>query len=190
MNAVFRSAVAAALLAVPVTVETTWSAVDDLPAMHLLFAASQVIGWGLLGSLCHDLKGSASGGSRARTVGAWLVLAACALQVAFGLTYGVSVALTGEPEEATFLLFALGFLALTIGGVTWGQSLLRSGANRLAGIALPSVAVLGLGAILVSADPRHDILLVGSYLTWILVGLATHPARRVAAAEDLHPASR
>ena len=166
MSRTARSAVAALVLAVPVVAEVARPDLFGSVAGHLVGAASQVLGWGLLASVVADAPDAARVASpRGRRV----VLAACALQVLFGLAYGAT-ALDGEPFEGVFVFFLLGFFALLVGGPLWAGRLRRLPGARAAVTGLLSVAVLGTLAVLVEPDPFHDIALVGAYLAWVLVG--------------------
>jgi hypothetical protein len=165
------AAVGALALAVPVTAETLVD-IGDTWWGHTLFVASQLVGWTLLASVVASLRRVAGGGSRGRRVGSWLTVAGCALQLTFALAYAATVVLSGQPNNLVFVPFSLAFLALTVGGTTWGLALRGSDLDA-AGHGLLVVALLGLAAILVALDPWHDIALVGSYLSWVLVGRAT-----------------
>lgn len=170
MTPMTRAALAAALLAVPVALEIAVPVVGDHVWGDLLFATTQLAGWVLLTGLCLALRGAAGATARPGRIGARLVLAACAGQLAFAATYGVLVA-AGRRPDAAFAMFGLAFLLLTVGGTTWGLALRRAGASR-AGTALVAVAALGLLAIAVPVDPFHDAFLLGSYLAWVPVGRA------------------
>ena len=170
MSLTLRAALAAVVLIVPVSAELIWPSVGD--SAHLLFAAAQLIGWVLVATVVRDGAGRhpATSSTRARRVGRRLLLSGCALQVLFALVYGGSAVIDGEPAEASFLLFLLGFLATFVGGVVWGPALLRAGLPRLAGVGVLAIAVLGLLAIAVGVDPFHDVFLLSSYAAWVLVG--------------------
>ena len=161
-----RTAVAALTLALPVVAEAVGPGIGDRTVGHLLFAASQVLGWALLATV---VAGAPSAARDASPRGRWAVLVACGLQVAFGLVDGAT-ALDGEPSEAVFVLFLLGFLVLLVGGPLWASRLRRQPGGRSAAVALLVVTVLGLLAVVVEPDPFHDVALVGSYLAWVLVG--------------------
>jgi hypothetical protein len=167
MNALTKSALAAALLAVPVAVEALVHS-DNLGLWgHGVFAASQLVGWTLLLSLSRLLAARA-GGSR---WGFRLVQAGCVLQLVFAVGYGITALVRGEPYEGMFVAFLLGFLALTAGGLTWGIRLLRAHRATQAGTGLLAVAVLGFLAMAVGVDPFHDIFLLSSYAAWVAVGV-------------------
>ncbi len=181
MNALTKSAVAAALLAVPVAVETLVRS-DNLALWgHGVFAASQLAGWALLLSLSRLLAVRA-GGSR---WGSRLVQTGCVLQLVFAVGYGITVLVQGEPFEGMFVAFLLGFLALTAGGLTWGIRLLRAGRAGPAGTGLVAVAVLGFLAMALGMDPFHDIFLLSSYAAWVAVGLGTHRAASALEEQEL-----
>ena len=167
MTSTTRAVLAAAVLAVPVAVEAFWLHSDDGLAGHLAFAASQLVGWVVLLLVVRTLARGGSGRRWPRVVQAGVVL-----QVAFATAYGVGTVVTGDPWERVFVLFLLGFLLLTVGGIGWGRRLLRGG-SRDAGVGLVLVAVLGFLATAVGVSPFHDLLLLGSYLGWVPVGMGT-----------------
>lgn len=165
MTSTTRATLAALVLAVPVAVEAFWlHSGDGSVAGDLAFAVSQLVGWALVLRVVRSLRGSER--SRLPRV----VLGGVALQAAFAVVYGLGVALTGEPWEAVFVLFLLGFLLLAVGGVGWGSRLLRGG-ERAGGLGLVLVGVLGFLAIAVGASPWHDLVLLGSYVSWVPVGI-------------------
>ncbi len=170
MSLTLRSVLAALLLVVPVSAELIWPSLGD--SGHLLFAAAQLIGWFLVATVVRAGAGRnpESTSTRAGRVGRRLLLSGCALQMLFALVYGGSAVIDGEPAEASFLLFLLGFLAIFVGGVVWGPALLRAGLAHLAGVGVLATAVLGFLAIAVGADPFHDLFLLSSYAAWVLVG--------------------
>ena len=166
MSLTSRCTLAAVVLAVPVLAQVARPDLSDRTAGHLLFAASQLVGWALVAWVVRDAPAAARAASpRGRAV----VLAGCGLQVAFAAAYGVT-ALGGEPAESSFVLFLLGFLALLVGGLLWAARLRRVPQARTAAAGLAGVAVLGGLAVLVGTDPFHDIFLVASYAAWALVG--------------------
>lgn len=163
MTPTVRPTLAALLLAVPVVAESTGLVAGNTGLGHVGFAACQLVGWLLVGSVVLDLRGPLAGGWAPR-----LLLAGVACQVAFAATYLLSVLATGQPWEAAFLAFLLGFLLLTVGGGV-GAARLRS-SNPMAAAGLAGVAALGLIAVLAGDTVVHEVSLVGSYLAWILVG--------------------
>lgn len=174
MNALTKAAVAAALLAVPVAVETLVRSEDLALWAHLVFALTQLVGWTLLLSLSRQLA-ARTGGSRRRSR---LVQAGCVLQLVFAGGYGITALVLGAPFEGMFVAFLLGFLALTAGGLTWGIRLMRTQRAAPAGTGLLAVALLGLLAMAVGTDPFHDVFLLSSYTAWVVVGLGTDRAAR------------
>ena len=175
MSSTVRSGVAALALTVPVLAEVTQPELFDATWAHLLFAASQLLGWALLASVVLACPVPARAASPR---GRRLILAACALQLGFAAVYAATAS-DGEPLEASFVLFLLGFLAQLAGGLLWASRLRRVPSARLAATGLLGVAVLGGLAILIGTDPFHDIFLVSSYAAWFAVG---HGLDRIAAA--------
>lgn len=175
-----RATIGSLLLILPVSAELLWPSIDDSRWGHLLFACSQLVGWGLLATVCLGITAvrPAPVTGRAGRVGRGLVLTGCALQLLFALAYGASAVVMGEPLEASFVLFLLGFLALLVGGTLWGRALWREPRLRLAGGGFLATAVLGFLAIAVGADPFHDIALLGSYASWMVIGLGLERAAR------------
>jgi len=170
MSLTLRAVLAAVVLIVPVSAELIWPSVGD--SGHLLFAVAQLIGWFLVATVVRDgaRRHPETNATRAGRMGRRLLVGGCALQMLFGLVYGGTAAIDGEPAEASFVLFLLGFLAIFVGGVVWGRALLRTGLARLAGAGVLATAVLGFLAIAVGADPFHDMFLLTSYAAWVLVG--------------------
>ena len=135
MSLTLRSVVAALLLIVPVSAELVWPSSFGHRG-DLLFAASQVVGWLLLASVGPRriaARNPELDAQRSGRRGRRLLLAACFLQVSFALLYGVTTAASGEPLEASFVLFLLGFLAQFAGGLTWGRALGRAGLRTAPG---------------------------------------------------------
>jgi uncharacterized membrane protein len=174
MSATKSSAFAATVLAVPVLAEIAWPSRLDTAGALVLFAASQLVGWAVLASL---VLGAPPAARTASTRGRRAVLGGCALQVSFATAYGVT-AFDGEPLEASFVLFMLGFTTLFVGGLLWASRLRRRTGGRVAAAGLLAVAVLGAMAILVGTDPFHDIFLVSSYVAWVVVGRGFDTLRR------------
>ena len=174
MSTTVRAAAAAVILSVPVALELAWPAFGDHALGHGIFAVSQLVGWLLLLTVCQQVAVPPGRSARA---GRGSVLVGCLLQVTFALGYALT-SFDGEPLEAIFIAFLLGFLALFIGGLMWGISLMRTAEGRTAGQGLVATAVLGLLAILVGVDPWHDVFLLSSYAAWTVVGLGAASARR------------
>lgn len=184
MNPLSRSVVAALLLAVPVVAEAT-GLIEGEGGMHVLFAVTQLAGWLLLATVCRTLAAASPGGRW----GPRLVLVGVGFLALFGALYLATHLAMGEPAEAVFLTYLLGFPALTVGGLVWARRLRRT-PWQLSGVGLALVGVLGLGAIVLSADPFHDIALVGSYLAWIIVGLGATPQPATGRSVTVSAASR
>lgn len=171
MTSKTRAVIAALVLAIPVAVEAFWLHSDDGLAGHLAFAVSQLVGWTLVLVVVRTLGRHEAGRRWPRVVQGGVVL-----QAAFATAYGLGAAVTGEPWERVFVLFLLGFLMLTVGGVVWGVRLLRLGLLE-AGLGLVLVGALGFLAVAVGVSPWHDLVLLGSYLAWVPVGIGTDRLR-------------
>lgn len=166
MSRTTSSAIAATVLSVPVIAEIARPGPFDSPGGHIFFAASQLVGWALLTRL---VVGAPAVARTASPRGRRLVLVGCTLQILFATLYGAT-ALDGEPLEASFVLFMLGFAALLVGGLLWASRLRRNEGGGLAAVGLLAVATLGALGMLVGGDPFHDIFLVSSYAAWVVVG--------------------
>ena len=118
-------------------------------------------------------------GRRGRA-GQRLLVTGAALHVLFALAAATTALVSGAPAEAVFVLFALGFLALLVGGLLLGGRVRRSRLVPGAGFAMQAGSVLALLAILVGTDPWHDLALFGYDLSWSVVGLVLLRARSVA----------
>jgi hypothetical protein len=187
-NPLVRTTVAAALLIVPVAAEIAFPEVFDGAPGLLLFAATQLVGWALIWSVARATPPGHQSRSR---FGRRAVLFGVACEMAFATVYGVT-AVDAEPFEWSFVLFALGFLAMAVGGTSWGSALLPLADRRAAGGGLVAAGVLGLLAIVMATDPWHDIFLLSSYAAWPVVGLglragtetATPPAEPVVSGDS------
>ena len=166
MSLTSRSAVAATVLIVPVAIELAWPPFGDNAAGLVVFAVSQLAGWLLLFSVCRAVGAP---GTRVAGFGRRSVLVGCVSQMLFAASFGLT-ALDGEPWERSFAFFLLGFLALFVGGLSWGVSELRTATGKIAGTGLTGTALLGLLAMAAGMDPWHDIFLLSSYAAWMLVG--------------------
>src|ERR687889_593532 len=101
MTAFVRTALAAAVLIVPVVAQLVVPGLEDETAGHLVFAGSQLLGWILLGTVVRD---AAVRNTRPARLGRMSVLAGCGLQALFAVSYGLT-AFDGEPMEAAFVMF-------------------------------------------------------------------------------------
>jgi hypothetical protein len=182
MNTTAKGITAAALLIVPVVAELVSEPLGDGTAFKVGFAASQLVGWLLLASVCRGLADLHPPVGRRDRVGARLLVAGCVAEMLFAATYGLLEVVTGEPE-VSFVFFSLGLLLVTVGGLLRGSRLRRAGVD-LAGTALMAAAVLGFLAIAVGSDPFHDIFLLTGYAAWAAVGLGASRGGRPAASGD------
>lgn len=180
MNSRTSSALAALLLIGSVTAELLWPDLGESRLGEVTLPAVNAVGWLLVLATLRQLP--PSGGGRRAALGRWTTRFGALLQVFFGISYAVSAAILGEPVEAAFVLFALGFLLLLVGGVALGGVFWRRG-DRLVGVGFRAVALLGLLAIAVAVDPWHDIALLSSYSAWVLVGAGAASARENASTE-------
>ena len=173
-----RSVLAWILLAVPVAAEAVHLLDDEARRrgrdLRALPARRLAPRW----TVVRDVRATHGGTSR---WGPRLVTAGVILQAGFAAAYLVSSAVAGEPAEASFIAFLLGFVGLTVGGLVWSVRLRRT-PWTLARLGLAGVAVLGLGAIAAGDDVVHELALQGSYLSWVLVGLGA--AQRVEASRS------
>ncbi|WP_353952184.1 hypothetical protein V6K52_01705 [Knoellia sp. S7-12] len=184
MSSFTRSTVAALLLAVPVAIQLVVPQLTDARAGQFLFAVTHVLGWLLLATVCRGLVPAFP--SRAGRVGRRLLVAGALIEVVFALTYG-TLALVGADEGAAFVFFALGFLLLTVGGITAGIAAVRHGWRGL-GAALAGVVVLGLLANVVGDTWWHDLFLLTHYLGWIVVGRLAAPVQAEPHTAEMPPA--
>jgi hypothetical protein len=171
MSTTVRSVLAWLLLAVPVAAEAVHLLDDDTPGADQIFAITHLVGWILVWTVVRELHRLTAGSSR---WGPRLVTAGVALQAGFAGVYLAS-SLIGEPAEASFILFLLGFLGLTTGGLLWAVRLWRT--SYLASCGLAGVAILGLLTIAAGDNVVHELALQGSYLAWILVGVGAASVR-------------
>lgn len=107
--------------------------------------------------------------TRAGSVGLRLAAAGAAVQALFAAVYFGTAAATGDAADAAFLLFALGFLLMIVGGLTAGVSLIRTGTEPSVG-ALLLVAAVAAVVLIVTPYPVHDVALFSFSVTWIAIG--------------------
>src|SRR5688572_9712481 len=100
-----RAIVAAGALIIPVVAQLIWPSFGD--SGHVVFAICQLIGWVLVASVIVDIDRlfPSLSSTRGGRVGRRVLLTGCGLQVLFALAYGVTAAVSGEPNEASFVLF-------------------------------------------------------------------------------------
>lgn len=167
-----RAIVSAGALIIPVAAEIIWPKFGD--SGHLVFATSQLVGWVLLASVIVDVQRlfPALSAVRSGRVGHRLLLIGCGLQVLFALGYGATAAISGEPNEASFVLFLAGFLAQLVGGIAWWRAMRNAPNLRAVRIWVLATAVLGFLAMAVGDDPWHDIFLLSSYAAWAATGIS------------------
>ena len=107
---------------------------------------------------------------RRRPAGRRTSLVGAGLLCAFGLAVLVAGLISGQPVEASFLLFALGLLLTSVGHTMMALGLRRTGALGRWWLA-PMVAAGGaLAAVLVFSDPWHDLALFVVDAAWVALG--------------------
>lgn len=167
-----RAIVAAGALIIPVLAEMIWPSFGD--SGHLVFAICQLIGWALVASIVVDVDRffPSLKSTRGGRVGRRVLLIGCGLQILFALAYGATAAVSGEPNEAAFVLFLAGFLAQLVGGIIWWLAMRSQSRLRVTRIGVLATAILGFLAMAVGNDPFHDIFLLSSYAAWSAVGVS------------------
>lgn len=173
-----RLATGAALLAAGVALEWVLSPQQGdgtviHPVRFALCAGTSAVGTGLLIWALRELRGSLPRTRATRfgrvtsLVGAALLLVAMVAILGSGLV-------TGTPAGASFIPWALGILALTVGPVVLGIGLLR----RVPTLGVPCL-VAGLAAfasVVIPIDPWHDVALMVMCGSWAVAGLALRQA--------------
>ncbi len=167
-----RAIAAAGALIIPVVAELIWPSFGDRG--HLVFAMSQLIGWVLVATVVVDVDRffPSLSTSRGGRIGRRVLLIGCALQVLFALAYGVTAMVDGEPNEVSFVLFLIGFLAQLVGGIIWWRAMRSEPRLRVTRIGVLATAILGFLAMAVGTDPFHDVFLLSSYAAWAAVGMS------------------
>lgn len=107
---------------------------------------------------------------RAARVGRRISLAGAVLLLAFGAVVAVTALESGSPWEPSFVLFGLGLLLTVIGQVTLGIGLRRREHLGPAAGLLVVAAAGALVAVLVFADPWHDLGLATFDAAWVALG--------------------
>jgi len=115
-------------------------------------------------------------GALASTVGA-------ALLVLFGLSSLAGVVVTGSPVEGAFLAFLLGMLLLAVGTLTMAVSLRRRPPSTHVAALLMLAGGAAGSALLLEADPWHDLALALMCGAWSALGLVLVRAARQARSE-------
>jgi hypothetical protein len=145
--------------------ELAFSSSDDGDAV---FVALGVAGIVALGFAFWGLRTIVSGTRRGR-IGIRLALAGFALLALFAIQLIVEQVRTGDIPD-NFILFALGFLLVTVGQLLFARDLRPTvgGAWVLPLVAMASLVV----ALTVTADPIHDIGLFVFEAAWVGLGIA------------------
>jgi hypothetical protein len=151
--------------------ELVFRASDDGGAVFVAFGVAGIVA---LGVALWGLRDIVSGRRRGR-IGIRLALAGFALLALFAIQVIVEQVRAGELPE-NFILFALGFLLVTVGQLLFGKDLEPTIGRAWV---LPLVAVAGLiVALVVAADPIHDIGLFVFEAAWVGLGVALLRAGR------------
>lgn len=168
---------AGALLAAGVGAELVWKVQEPdgtvtRPALFAVYLLSWVVGSAALAVAASRLRAAcaqAEPGRRAGRATACSVIGA-GLLCAFGVVALITGLTQDAPLEAAFLLFALGLLLLVIGQVALSRRLRRT--SLVGGAwALPALgAVALLVGVAVPTDPWHDVGLLTSFATWVVLG--------------------
>ena len=109
-------------------------------------------------------------GERRRVAGGRTSLVGAGLLCAFGLAVLVAGLVSGQPVEASFLLFALGLLLIAVGQTMLALAVRRTGALGRWWLALLVAAAGALAAVLVFSDPWHDLALFTFDAAWFALG--------------------
>jgi uncharacterized protein (DUF983 family) len=175
MNGSSRTAVAAILAGLLYFAgqagELAFSSADDGDAV---FVALGVAGLVALGVALWGLRDIVSGTRRGR-IGIRLALAGSAMLALFAIQLIVEQIRTGDIPD-NFILFAVGFLLVTVGQLLFAPDLKPTIGRAWA---LPLVAVAGLVVgLTVTTDPIHDIGLFVFEAAWVGLGVALVRANR------------
>ena len=148
------------------------------PLLFGLAVAASVVGSAFLVHAfrrLHEAVQADGSGSRAAGIGGWCSVVGAAVVFIFSLLALGSGLAAGTVWEASFIAFALGMLLLLVGQVTLGLSMRRK--QRGAGDVSPLLVLAGawiIVAIVVPADPWHDIGMFGLFGSWVLLGARMH----------------
>ena len=155
-------------------------AFDEALGGEAVFVAFGVAGIVALGLAFWGLRPIVSATRRGR-IGIRLALAGFALLALFGVQLVVEEIRTGDVPD-NFILFALGFLLVTVGQLLFAGDLKPTIGRAWV---LPLVAVAGLVVALTVTNGVHDIGLFVFEAAWIGLGLALLRAHR----RPAHPAA-
>lgn len=172
-----RAAVAAGVL-MTAGVEGEWllspqrddGTVTNKPEFALLLVLSTV-GFVLLSLAVRGLRRESARPTRPARVGAMITLVGAGMLAAFGAVVLVTGLASGSPLEASFLAFALGLLALSIGQVTWGLALRRQPTAPGVWQMVVVAGVMAFASMAIPLDPWHDVSLVAMFLAWSVIGV-------------------
>ncbi len=145
------------------------------PVGFAAYLGAFTVGAGALAVAAHGLRCLVPTGSgrvgRVLTTGGAALLATCTLLL---LVTGLA---TGQPLEAAFLLFLLGFVLLVLGAVPLALGLRRS---RAVGPWWAAVLVAGAGALvaMTTQSPLHEVGLFTFDAAWAALGLGLLSLRR------------
>jgi len=121
---------------------------------------------------------------RRRVAGGRTSLVGAGLLCAFGLAVLVAGLVSGQPVEASFLLFALGLLLTAVGHTMLALAVRRTGALGRWWLALLFAAAGALAAVLVFSDPWHDLALFTFDAAWFALGARLLTAHLPAAHDE------
>ncbi|MHA6694852.1 hypothetical protein [Homoserinimonas sp. A520] len=144
--------------------------VTNMPVFALLLLTATA-GFALLLAAVRSLRAQTARLTRPARAGALMTVSGAGLLVVSGLVGLVTSLLTGSPLEATFVVFLLGLLLLSVGPVTWGLSLRRRSPAPGVWQTLLLSGVASFGALAIEQDPWHDISLVVMFLAWSALGV-------------------
>ena len=139
------------------------------PTRFALCVGTSVVGAALLARGLRDLKTfvprsrPARFGRAATTAGAVLLLVSMAAILVTGIV-------TGTPAGLAFVPWAFGMLALSVGPVVLGTSVLRL--HRAFGASTILAGLTALASVVIPLDPWHDVSLATMCAAWVAAGLA------------------
>lgn len=125
--------------------------------------------------------------TRAGSGGLIVAAVGAGLHAGFAATYFATAAATGDAADSAFVLFALGFLLLIVGGLLAGVSMTRAHQPRRTGLLLVLTSAAAIITIITPA-PAHDFGLFLFDATWIALGLDQLNRRRLPAPSGPAPA--